>query len=60
MRPVEDIRDLSDLCEHWTDLRAILLDREAPNQTLTGDQEALVGWLVLLADRVCLDFDRQI
>lgn len=48
------IRDLSDFCLKWPDLREELQRRlrAEPGEERT---EAIIGWLVLLADRACLD-----
>lgn len=48
------IRDLSDFCRKWPQLRRLI-----PPESLAQPEEArlVLGWLLLLADRVCLHFD---
>ncbi len=46
------LRDLSDFCTRWSELRPLADDACAVSD-LTDDQREIVGWLILLADRTC-------
>lgn len=48
------VRDLSDFCLRWPDLRAEL-QRNVHAAPCDARTESIIGWLVLLADRSCLD-----
>ena len=51
-----EIRDLSDFCLQWPDLREIVLSREREGfGTDDPDLRMVLLWLRLLADRVCCD-----
>ncbi len=49
------IRDLSDFCVQWADLKPRLAPEALAQAGLDPEQREAVGWLVLLADRVCDD-----
>lgn len=50
---VGNLRDLSDFCQIWPELREfIIVDDLSVSQGEELDR-AIVRWLVLLADRVC-------
>ncbi|MEM7497728.1 MAG: hypothetical protein AAF371_07020 [Pseudomonadota bacterium] len=53
-------RDLSDLCENWLALRERLMVEERPPTLLDSEQRELVHWLVMLADRICIDYEDHI
>ncbi|MEL6480781.1 MAG: hypothetical protein AAFQ75_04960 [Pseudomonadota bacterium] len=52
-------RDLSDLCEKWSELRERLLVDGKPPSELDEEQQELVLWLVMLTDRISIDFDDE-
>ena len=51
-----EIRDLSDFCLRWPDLREIVLRREREGfDPDDPDLRAVLRWLRLLADRICCE-----
>ncbi len=51
------IRDLSDFCIRWPDLRQWVSDDALHGVSGPEDTLRTIRWLVLLADRVCYDFE---
>lgn len=47
------IRDLSDLCERWVDLRKHVSTDSLEASGLTKESLEVVNWLVHLADKSC-------
>ena len=54
----QSIRDLSDFCNNWTDLRQWVCEDALNNVSAHANTLATIRWLTLLADRVCYDFDQ--
>ena len=50
-----NIRDLSDFCQKWPFLRGVFIDNDFDLQIEKDDVKHIVEWLVLLADRICLE-----
>ena len=50
-----NIRDLSDFCQKWPSLRSLFLSDNFDESLEKDDVKHVVEWLVLLADRVCLE-----
>lgn len=60
VRPIDEeaprIRDLSDFCLKWPELREIVLAREREGLAAEDTElQVVLRWLRLLADRVCRD-----
>ena len=51
--PLEEIRDLSDFCEKWSELRPTVSDDSLAASSLPDQSREVIRWLTLLADRVC-------
>lgn len=49
------VRDLSDFCQHWPELRHNVVEERLAALDLPDDVRQVVGWLVRLADRVHRD-----
>ena len=54
---LESIRDLSDFCNAWPELCRWVSDDALSGLPAHANTIATIRWLVLLADRVCYDFD---
>ena len=54
---IEKLRDLSDFCQNWPELRALLTAECDGTAVENQSKQAIVNWLVLLADRVCATED---
>ncbi len=50
---IENIRDLSDFCENWFELKELISDKNITRSNLDVETKQLVSWLRLLADRTC-------
>lgn len=48
---LKDLRDISDLCIHWPQLKPIL-ERAIETGDLDENSKRLLRWLSLLADRI--------
>ena len=48
------IRDLSDFCERWPEIRDSMPDIPVARKSLKPGQQEVVKWMLLLTDRVCL------
>lgn len=49
------VRDLSDFCLQWEELRSLLSEEKLLSSTLSLDQKTVIFWLKTLADRTCKD-----
>lgn len=47
------LRDLSDFCQQWPDLKLLVEDGRLERAPLESDTVEVIGWLRDLADRVC-------
>ena len=52
------IRDLSDFCNNWPQVRRWVSDDALGAASIHANTLTTIRWLVLLADRVCYDFDQ--
>ena len=50
---VRDVRDLSDFCQKWTDIRELVDIKELRTTGTKESQIIVIGWLMHLADKVC-------
>lgn len=50
---IRELRDLSDFCQHWSDLRAIAIEPGLLGESPTDEQREMMNWLIALADAVC-------
>ncbi|MEL6335378.1 MAG: hypothetical protein AAFQ88_01905 [Pseudomonadota bacterium] len=50
---VSGLRDLSDFCQHWPELREIATDPTFLGDNPSDERRAMMTWLVALADRIC-------
>lgn len=51
--PVGSIRDLSEFCELWPELRENVLGHIESDTLMDGELRATLKWLCLLSDRIC-------
>ena len=49
---VEGIRDLSEFHLNWGDFRPLISALQRDRERLDEDERAILGWLILLADRI--------
>lgn len=49
-----DIRDLSDFCVYWEDLKPIMSEKSSAIDALSTNQKATLSWLKILADQICM------
>ena len=49
-----DIRDLSEFCLEWPNLRECLNATAAPTEDWNPDAKNVLNWLIMLADRTCV------
>ncbi len=54
---IHNLRDLSDFCQHWPELRPILTADDFFEAGADEDKRALLQWMVVFADRVCTTSD---
>jgi hypothetical protein len=47
------LRDLSDFCQQWPDLKLLVEDSRLERSPLESETVEVIGWLRDLADRVC-------
>ena len=50
---VRDVRDLSDFCQNWPDIRELVDIKELRTTGTKESQIIVIGWLMHLADKVC-------
>ena len=54
---LREVQDLSDLCNEWTTLRELALASVSEEKICDEPEKELIGWMIKLADRVCLTND---
>lgn len=51
---LENVRDVSDFCEKWTQIRVLLTDENIKLDAANPETKVIFEWLVKMADRVCV------
>ena len=54
---VSEVRDLSSFCQMWPQLRSNVPDNIQKGDVVTEESAETIRWLILMADKVFLDFD---